>query len=78
MATATSSPDRVSLISDVINTTAMKDFDIVLKDTQKEAVAQHKCETDYYTRTTHVCTVGVLHHRTHLRQRVKHLVGHRS
>ena len=47
LATTTSSADRVSLISDAINTTAAKDFDIVLKDTQKEAVAQHTCETDF-------------------------------
>ena len=42
MATTTSSADRVSQISDAINTTAAKDLDIVLKDTQKEAVAQHR------------------------------------
>ena len=78
MATTTSSADRVSQISDAINTTAAKDFDVVLMNTQKEAVAQHTCETDYSTRTTHVYTVGVLHRRTHLRRRVKHLVSHRS
>ena len=48
MATKTSSAERVSKISDAINTTAAKDFDVILKDTQKEAVAQqHTCETDY-------------------------------
>ena len=72
MATTTSSADLVSRISDAINTTTAKDFDVVLKDTQKKAVAQHTCETDDCTRTTHVCTVGVLHRRTHLRRRVKH------
>ena len=29
------SADRVSQISDIINTTAAKDFDVVLKDTQR-------------------------------------------
>ena len=77
LATTTSSADRVSQISDAINITAVKDFDVVLKDTQEEAVAQHTCETDYCTRTTHACTVGV-HHRSHLRRRIKHLVSHGS
>ena len=42
MATITSSAesaDRVSQISDIINTTAAKDFDVVLKDTRKEALS---------------------------------------
>ena len=75
LATTNSSADRVSQISDAINTTAVKDFDVVMKDTQKEAVAQH---TDYCTRTTHACTVGVLYRRSHLRWRVKHLASHGS
>ena len=35
MATTTSSADRVSQVSDAINTTAAKDFDVVLKDDTK-------------------------------------------
>ena len=51
---STTSGDQVMHISDAI-ATAAKDSDVVLKDKQKEAVAQHTCETAWWLHLHYTC-----------------------